>query len=408
MPPTASQNATFEDDCQQAVDQLRAALVQLYDNINADPLSPQDVARRFKLNKTFTWNVSRLIQAQDGLAALAHVPGKAAIEKMLEATQRDGANKTTIQSVRSAADAFERVVEIHLGDRTTLDLVLDSMAAGDSDALERSRKLAFRGNSGLYGVQARTRLMCCFMFPSVDDPSRLDMAMISGYCAFRRFRSSARWPILKMRTWSDADEPIASQTWLPLDQSTGNDPANAILHRFNRGSVPDLELTQSDEGVDLMLLPGPIGNPGAFDCYRGDYLRSAACRYKMDGDDFGEFGATITSPSEHLVFDLIVHRDLTFALDPDVVIYGSIAPQGRSSEELSDSLRLPIKPTIADLSGHPPAVATSLVPGYADIVRFVYEQMQWNPSDATGVRLHMKYPPLGSNVLMRFGLPDPP
>ena len=64
---------TFEQACQDAVNRLRAALVELYDSVEADPLSPQDVARRFRLNKTLTWNVSRLIQAPEGLAAVSQL-----------------------------------------------------------------------------------------------------------------------------------------------------------------------------------------------------------------------------------------------------------------------------------------------------------------------------------------------
>ncbi|MBZ0171277.1 MAG: hypothetical protein K8E66_02755, partial [Phycisphaerales bacterium] len=83
--------STLEHECDQAIGQLRAALIDLYDSVGADPASPQDVARRYKLNKTLTWNIARLLQSSDGLAAVPHVPGAASFEKILKATEADGA-----------------------------------------------------------------------------------------------------------------------------------------------------------------------------------------------------------------------------------------------------------------------------------------------------------------------------
>ncbi|MHC4992994.1 MAG: hypothetical protein ACYTGC_18630 [Planctomycetota bacterium] len=183
-PPTV----TFEQACQDAVNDLRAALVELYDSVAADPLSPQDVSRRFRLNKTLTWNVSRLIQAPDGLAALTHVPGKAAIEKLLDATQRDGASDRAVENVRTATDAFEHVVEEHVGDRGTLDLVLDGITTPTTDGLERSRKLAFRGNSGLSPTRSPS--------PSSGGGPSCRRAPASSVC--RSCRSSAR---ARCRRW---------------------------------------------------------------------------------------------------------------------------------------------------------------------------------------------------------------
>jgi hypothetical protein len=398
---------TFERACQDAVNELRAALVELYDSVDADPLSPQDVARRFRLNKTLTWNVSRLIQAPDGLAAVTHVPGKAAIEKMLEATRRDGASDRAIANVRSATSAFEHVVEVHLGDRGTLDLVLDAISTPTSDGLERSRKLAFRGNSGLYGVQAKTKLITGFLCPNPDDATRIDMAMISGYCGFRRLRSSVRWPIFMPRAWASAEEPI-EQRWNSIDESqNGAFSGLSLISKFSQGSLPEMEVAETDEGMNIMLKPGAIGNPGAFDCFRGDFMRSAAGRYRTELDRTGEIGASITTPAEFLVIDLIAHEELDFALQPDVLVYGRFYSHGEAVGG-DEEMRLPIRQKVSSLPGSPPAVATSLVPHYAEIVRMVYERLDWTPSEFRGVRLQMPYPPFGSTVVLQFKLPEPP
>ena len=76
--------------------------------------------------------------------------------------------------------AVERMVSRHVGDRPTLELVRDSLPDRSHDRLIVSRKLAFRGNSGIWGVQARTRLNAAFVAPSHDDPEMLDAANVGG------------------------------------------------------------------------------------------------------------------------------------------------------------------------------------------------------------------------------------
>jgi hypothetical protein len=396
----------FEAACGDAVGRLRSALVELYESVGADPANPQAVARKFGLNKTLTWNVSRILQAPTSVAAIPHVPGVQSIEKLVRATQGNGASGAVVEDVRAAALAFEEVIEIHVGDRATLDLVLDGFESSDSSGLELSRKLGFRGNSGICGVQARTRLMCCFLAPAADDPARLDMAMVSGYVGFRRLRSPIEWPIFKVRQWSDVDEPLATQRWAPIESPESDQSGSQLLTQFSRGAQPEINVVSTNEGLDYMLQPGPIGNAGAFDCFRGEVLRSAVGRYKTSADETGEFGVNITSPAEHLVFDLLVHKDLAFALSAKPLVFGRISPQGERTGGPDDPSLLPIRPTISELVGTPPAVATPLVPRYSDLVRVVCKDLGWDSADLRGIRLQLRFPPLNSAIVLRFGLPD--
>ena len=134
-------------------------------------------------------------------------------ERFLKATESKGANKKAVEAVRTATREFERVISVHVGDRATLDLVIDAMPNSDAQGLELSRKRAFLGNSGIYGVQARANLMCCFLAPNEEDPSQLDMVMLRGLLGVRRLRPTVRIPIFRTRQWSSAGQAIASQQW---------------------------------------------------------------------------------------------------------------------------------------------------------------------------------------------------
>jgi len=394
--------SSLEQECGEAVGRLRAALIGLYDNVGADPANPQDVARTFRINKTLTWNMAKLMQAGDGLAAVPHVPGNSSIERFLKATETRGANKKVVDAVRDATREFERVISVHVGDRATLDLVIDGMTSGDGAGLEQSRKRAYLGNSGIYGVQARANLMCCFLAPNESDPSQLDMVMLRGLLGVRRLRPTVRLPIFRTRQWSEAGQAIASEQWQPIEENTNN----PFLSRFNSGDVPEIEAVHAPGGTDYLIQPGPIGNRGAFDCFFGDMIRAGASRYRDEVDATGEFGVTVTAPTECVLFDIIAHKDLPFSLDAETFVYAHLYTGGQMDGQWDEASLLPIHQRANSLPGSPPAVATKQVPNYSEIHRYIYKRLGWNPSDFRGIRLEMKYPPLGSTIIQRFTLPE--
>jgi hypothetical protein len=136
----------------------------------------------------------------------------------------------------------------------------------------------------------------------------------------------------------------------------------------------------------------------------GEKVRNAVYRYGMNAEDTGEFGVAITAPAEQLVFDVIVHQELEFALKPEVLVFAHISPHGHHSGGSNDSSRLPIRAEVIELRGQPPVVNTPAIPQYPQLIKSVYERMNWNPEQFRGIRLMMKYPPLGSHIVLRFPL----
>ena len=388
----------FEQECRRAVSELRAALIELYDSCGVDPGAPQEAARQFGINKTLTWTLARLLQEPDLLAAASLVPGRGSIDRVAAAAGDCGASGASSMRVRQAAEAFESMAARHVGDRSALELALDSMGASSSEALEVSRRLAFRGNSGIHGVQARVRLRAAFLAPSEDD-ELLDLAMISGYVGFRRLRPTPLWPLFKIRSWGGPDEAVSTERWEPI----GGALPSGILPHLGRGFPAQLSEMPTPDGLEFVLQPGPVGNEGAFDVFRGEILRRGASRFASDGSETGELGANITTPVEHLVFDLVVHESLAFALDAETLVFSRIFDQGRpTGSGIAD--QLPIRQPAVPLPGSPPAIATPLVPGYSEVMADVSSRFGFDLRTARAIRLEMRYPPLGSTVSLRFPL----
>jgi hypothetical protein len=404
---TTKSSADFEPDCRSAFDALRGALLELYSNVGADPGSPQDVARRFGVNKTLTWNVSKVMTSSDPIATLPQVPGVSALGSLLQSMQKHGAAPQAVERVRNAVKELHQVVELHVGDRATLELIVDGLGHNGDDRLELSRKLAFRGNSGLWGVQAKTRMMTVYMSPNKDQPDHLDIAIVRGYISFRRLRRDVRWPVFQTRGWGNESDPI-TKPWKALDDDNGPGDRLPLLTQFSTVSAEALDQVSSSNGVDYMLAPGPIGNAGAVDCFIADAARSAVGIYRTEQDTTGEFGATISAPTERLIFDMVVHESLDFALRPEVRAFGGVFHDRNEEAVPEGHVPIPVPQTIADLPGRPPVVATPHVLRYTDIFNHVCMRMQWNPKTMRGCRYELTYPPLGSTILLRFKLPERP
>ena len=396
----------FEQDCQLALDDLRARLIELYASVDADPLKPQDASRRFGVNKTLTWNIAKVIEGRDPIPTLQNVPGNSALGQLLRAMEKAGANHSAVERVRSAAQDLARAAELHFGDRATLDLIVDGARPDSIDHLDRSRKLAFRGNSGLWGVQARVRLMTAFIAPNAEDPNRLDMAIVRGFIGLRRLRSEVRWPIFHLRGWGGEEQRMQATQWEPLEKASDDKIKTPLLRRFGTVDPDDIEEIQTQEGLNYFLAPGSIGNTAAVDCFVGDCARSAAAMHATEQDSTGEFGATISAPTERLIFDIVAHEEAAFALQPEVRSFGGIFMGSIEDSDPNNLIPIPIPQSPSPLPGSPPVLANPHIPNYAALADFVHAQMGWDASRFRGCRLEVMHPPMGSSILLRFQLPE--
>lgn len=401
---TAQETPTFEDHCSTALDGLRASLTELYQAAGADPESPQGISREYGVNRNLSWKVSRIMRAEDPYAVFHHLPGVAGLHILLDAFLTAGAPKVKVEGVRAAIVEFERMVKLHAGDRQTLELMLDSLAPehAPSEPLEVSRKLAFRGNSGIWGVQAKLRLRTVMIAPNPEDPAVLDIAQVSGLLGVRRFRHGAAWPLFQREDFNDdGSRRVIRET--PLDP-VNSDPATMMMPEFCSAPLPTIRSTPTPLGTRYEQVGGELGNRGATTCVYGSYLRRFAPRHRDEKNVRGEFFTSINAPVEHLLFDVIVHRDLVadrFDLRAEVL-------QAESSSPFFDrhGTGLPCPERVRRLGANTPRVATPMAPRYGEIIDRVYERLAWDPQDFRGYRYEMKYPPLPCTVVLSYELPE--
>jgi hypothetical protein len=385
-----------------ALQSVRRALIELYDAVGSDPSLPQEVARRFELNRNLTWKLSRVIGAADPLAALSHLPGQAGIELAIEAFERAGAPSAAGESVRAAMSEFANVVKEHAGDREQLELTLESMGIFERDTAALSgRELAFRGNSSVWGVQAKTRLALNFVAPG-RTPGTVDYVLVSGLIGLRRLRPSVQWRLARAQIHTDRGDYIEKGPGLEEIEKKNPGDLPLILREFCSPNMPELLSRPTGDGIEMCLPAGQVGNRAAFDCYFG-YIYRGVPAIPAPDNKHGSAAAPITLPVESLVFDLIMHKAVT-RQTPAAKLYGFPhgGPEGPDAQTPANEL--PLQERIVDLAGSPPAVANPAVPGLARLANTLYARMNWNPADFRGLRLQVKHPPMSSRLVMRWPL----
>jgi len=395
-------NQPFESECDVAVSRLKSALIELFDAGKENPKLPQEVSRSLGINKTLTWSIARLLEAPSSIEAVPFIPGAGSIAKVADAFPKSPRLIEAKLKVREAANEYDAMIARHAGDRSTLELILDSLATDEGERLGLSRRLAFRGNSGLCGVQAKARLTTWIIIPCAHAPDRLDLITLRGYINVRRLRPNVEWTIFKARTWNHDDPKQPVRAWEPVDAEDAS--GIPLLREFCRGELPPISMASNKGARDFVVRSGPVGNAASFDCISGEIMRGDVARYRGDGDDWGEVGTSITTPCENLVFDLLYDESLTNIADAESMIFGETFPQGQRTPETHDPRELPISTRLVEIAGRPPAVATPLIPRYAQMTQHVLERTGIDARRLRGLRLEMDYPPLNSQLLIRFPL----
>ncbi len=393
----------FVEESRSALQAVRRALIDLYEAIGANPETPQDVARKYNINRNLTWKLSRVIGAQDPFAALNHLPGQPGIELAIGAFEKAGAPTAAVGNLRTAMNSLFEVVREHAGDREHLELTLESMGLFERDAsAESGRELAFRGNSSVWGVQARTRVAATLLAPGAQ-AGTLDYAMVSGLVGFRRLRPSVQWRLYRAQQHNDKGGALPGAPSLEEIEAKRPGDLPLLLREFCSPNMPTLLASEGPEGREISLPGGQIGNRAAFDCFFG-YIYRGLPSARTPDNEFGSTAATVTLPAETLVFDLIVHRDVQIPSMPEVALYGF--PHGGPEDPSAQTARnmLPMSERPIELAGSPPAVATPLAPGIARVIDRVYSRLGHKAADFRGMRLTLRYPPMSSRLVMRWPL----
>jgi hypothetical protein len=159
-------------------------------------------------------------------------------------------------------------------------------------------------------------------------------------------------------------------------------------------------------GEKYILSEGPVGNTAALTCATGWFCRGFANRYRTADDQHGAHFARLDTPTETLIQDIFVHKDLSSVMPPEVELYSQLVDTSFGSVFERSGSRLPFSESVVELGQGLVTVATPEIPLYTDVVKSVFDRVNWDPDDFTAYRFKMRFPPIASVAVLRYELPE--
>jgi hypothetical protein len=402
--PVALQS--FEDHAGQVLTRIRGTVSQLLAELEPSGIKPQNISRHLGLDKSLARKVAKIAQARAPFDVVQFLPGTSGVEILLQAAQQAGGRPTLIEGVRAAFNDFDRLVELHAGDRQTLEIMIRGAAPHSEEQIdEATRKSHFRAASCIWGAQARVQLKVDFLAPS-STPGVMDYAGASGFVDFRRLRPGVPWGLARKRVTDDAGRTKGHMAIKPLDPDFDKPDAVPMLGEYCSHPIPKTRPVLAGDGfTEYELVEGPVGKTASITCVTGVVCRDAIPYYRTEDNRIGEHVLYLRTPAELMFFDLFVHESLPLALPPQFTMYGQLQVGTSYPQTRRDRNVLPVSPPVDFLGSGPPIASTADIPRYQEMIDHIFQRVGWRAEEFRGYRVVLAYPPIPAAAVLSFDLP---
>lgn len=401
----------FEKHATEVLTALRSAIDELITSIpGAGQIKrATDLQRVLGIRSTLAWQVFRVATSNNPVEEGRSVPGATALDRFLEAAEKRGVPAPKVQLVRAAFEKFEDMVRTYAGSRAAFDSMIGGLTEEGSESLDLMHKrAAFRACSHFVGARAKATIACAIAAPSVHKPNSLDLLLIKGLIGLSTQRRNASWGLSSIRHVDGTDGSLmADEGLFPLD------PAGAIrgisfFREFCTQPMPPFEvITQRDGTLNVLVNGELIDQQSAVNLLLGFVVKGVRNMITPGEDNSLGLVAVVRTPSEVLIHDVLVRRDICPPSSPRVEIIHDIS--GRTLGELHrEHERLPMRESVVYLGRDLDALETEEVPRYPEMVRTALAKAGWDPNAFDAYRCRVEYPVVPSSVRVVMELRNPP
>jgi hypothetical protein len=399
-----SPGLSFEDDVAACVPAIQDLLVRVLEtHCGEGPTDITTICDRLGVHRKLAWQVRNVAYSPAPLRAVSFMPSRAGIDTLIQALERKGAGRSVAPALRAAADSFSRMTAAHASDRASLELLAQSQLAHSETRAElRWREKAFLGNSFIWGAQAKLQLAVTILHRSTSREDWLDVAQIRGLIGLTRVRPDVHW-VMSQSVVLKERRRVETADRRPLDEEAARGMGGVpILPAFCSKPPPRLRRRLGNDGLlNDELLPAPVGFSGQQTVFTGEVIRELAPAYAIEEHQRAHFGAASRTPSEVLLFDHFVHRDLFPGVKRQLCVFSEL----NASVTMAENDLLPVGETLEHPGRGPGAARTAEVPGYLDLLRWVFGRLGWAADDFELYRARLAYPPIPTSVMIRHDLP---
>jgi len=387
--------------CAALVEALRGA-VEAGADLNS--VTPKDLATRLRVDKTLTQRLLRGLRTADPLHAAGLLPGTQGLELILRALARAGAAKEPIAAAEAALAAFDEFTRREIGGRGALEAILTGFVPDARRSAElKGKQAVFSAMSRLIGCEARAHIVTNFCFPSSDDPEFFDEVLAHGFAGFRRLNPRASFCVGQALTNPPPGSPPIIES---PDGGQVTEGAKTLLTEFCSRPTPRFEVRQVPGGIHYMLGDEacPLGEEVSF--FFAQLARRSGYRVRHGAYAWEAISAMEFSPARVLQFDVFVHESLWEGVHPELWISRRMISGQSRSRDADYYDRLDLLESIMPLGRGLAGAGSGDMRRYADMARSLCTLTGFAETEFRGYRCHIRYPVVGTDVCMRFRLPE--
>lgn len=397
---------SFAEDYTSSIRALRESLATTLEAMGVDPSRPQDIARRFQLNKNLTWKLSRLLREEDPATALRFVPGPSGLRILVDAFSPEVPEVAA--GAERAAEQFADMQAKHAGDRATLEMMIAGLAYHrvEPEAIEQARRQAFLGNASIWGVQARSQYSTYVVGPHAGDADWADVVLAAGLVDFRRTRPDARWILGRRQAYGEHGELVEKRSGQPLTPPPHGPEGAPLLPDFCSSPLPDVEVVRRGPELCFELPGGTVGNSSLTTVTYAERDQRAGPRVQDAAGHSASFVMNLRTPTEHAQFDLLLHRDLGWEKEPEFLLFGRLHGGPSLDPDSQADLRLPTQEKVQRVPPTASSLTSDRLPDYHELLLQLATAGGWKLEDFQIWRVSLGHPPIPTAAAFSVELPS--
>lgn len=401
----APNDVPFEQAAAVVLGELQHALAELFTAPSVEIEKISDVEKAFGINHLLAWQLFRIVNAQNPLAAGMHVPARVSLKKLLTAATRRKVPGAMTDRVSDAFEAFERLVRSEAGDREEMDAMLSAFLPEERRKQDlASREAAFKGMSQIKGVASES-LSTAFMLHPSAKAGALDRVIVNCEMGLRRLRPDSRIVI----GTGDLSKPDTSLTTIYGDASTP--PLGSLLAEFSTTPLPRLEVSEAGTMVSYRVAGDKVAMRSAIDLVTADRRPASLPAYLEEGGPrYRGYALFVGTPTKRLTIDVFAHRDAYPGVKPRLRVYDTahMGLVARFDDPAREDHLLVSHEEVRALPSGLSGVRITHLPRYTEVLEHVFGRLGWYPTEFRGYRLDVPFPVYGAVYMLGFEVPTAP
>jgi len=395
----------------QVGDRLRAALLEVAQEIGGPTLRPSRFVEVLGVDKSLASRISRSLRAETVTELLHLTPSPMGLGLFLDAATRRRISTESLRRARSAVAEFQEFLGHVSGGRSGLDALMSDDAVEVRERAERTASQSVhRAMSYLLGFRCETITSAVIMQPSASGKA-VDSFEMGRREGIRRLRPSAPVALFSIGLVQSSDLSPEAPCVEPLTPGADpDDPRSILLPEFCEPHNPALVLHRNEHHT-IYAVAENEAMPDGITVSSAYVVRNGFTRWRLPDQEEEMRTYLLHYPCKILIRDLFIRDDLYVGIEPQIRLEfpgPPGVPRPKSNDPAVRLNQLDVSVPIISLGRGLSRAGASGSPQHAPMLAHVFRTAGLDPERFRGYRARIMYPVPMITMAWWWALPPAP